>query len=72
MPSPTPDIQDHAVISQFNELNVALVREFDRRIQTDVSYDNLLLISPNGSAFKITVSDTGVLTTQLMYSPPVP
>lgn len=72
LPSPNSAIKDTAVISQFNDLNVALVREFDRRVQQDVSYDNFLLISPGGKAFKVTVSDTGVLTTTLMYQPPPP
>lgn len=70
LPTPNPAITDQTIVGQFNDLNVALVRELDRRVQIDVAYDNLLLISPGGKAYKISVKDDGTLLATLMYQPP--
>jgi hypothetical protein len=70
LPSPMPTIEDPAVKESFDNLNVAIVRELTRRWQTDVSYNSILLLSPGGKSYKVSVADDGTLTTTLMYNPP--
>ena len=72
LPNPLPDIKDEVVREHFENLNVAIVRELTRRWQIDVSYNSLLLVSPGGKSYKVTVADDGTLTTTLMYNPPAP
>lgn len=69
-----PDISDLAPllptleINYLRELNAALQREFERRPPVETPYHELLLISPGGNVFAITVSDQGVLQTTVRFT----
>lgn len=50
------------------ELTAFIQREFRRRSEDNVAIGNVLLLSPNGSVYSVTVGDDGTLTTTLVSS----
>jgi hypothetical protein len=41
-------------------------KQFQYKISTDIAVDNVMLISPSGKVYRITVGDSGTLTTTLV------
>jgi hypothetical protein len=51
------------------EMNAACRREFERRGTKDEALGEVLLVSPNGTTYAVTVSDVGALVVTLKYQP---
>ena len=71
LPDPTGrfDALDEKDKEYLRELIAALTREFDRRPIQDEPVPYLLLFSPSGAAWKVTISDAGVLSGTVMWTP---
>lgn len=53
-----------------NELIGALQRELDRRMTVDTAQPELLLFSPDGSVWSVTVNNAGAVTTTIKSAAP--
>lgn len=51
-------------------LNAALTTALAQRQRRDASQASLLLLSPNGSSFRVAVDDAGALTATKLKDPP--
>lgn len=72
LPDPTvlSDKLDPGDKAFFTELVAALQREMDLRIQRDVAQKEFLIFAPGGHVFAIRCANNGVLSAQLISSPP--
>lgn len=61
-------IEDGAVTSYLRKLRDAINSELLRRIRKTEPVAEVLLVSPDGTVYKITVSNAGVLSTTAMPS----
>lgn len=66
--TPAPDFKEAGLKPYFDTLNNDVRRELMARSVRTEPVDSILLISPNKTVYKITVSDTGVLSTEAMPS----
>jgi hypothetical protein len=64
----SPAFKEEGLKSYFDKLVVDLIREFVARSTKTEAVDNILLMSPAGKVFKVTVDDAGVLSTTEMAS----
>jgi hypothetical protein len=60
------DLMDK-VLAYLPNLNAAILQALVKKVPISSPVAELLLASPNGSVYAITVSDTGVLSTHLRY-----
>jgi hypothetical protein len=58
----TPEVRAY-----LEQLNIFLTRELNARVPDLTGKDAVLLVSPDGSVYNVTVSDLGVLTTTLVF-----
>lgn len=66
--SKAPPFEDVGVTKHFDRVAVDVSRELQSRIVKTEPVDNLLLMSPGGKVFKVTVDDTGVISTTELAS----
>lgn len=66
--SKAPEFEDRAVTAHFNKLAVDLTRELQARPSVTEARDNVMLMSPSGKVFKVTVDDAGALITEELAS----
>lgn len=71
-PSPritkSPEFTEPGISRHFDRVALDVSRELSARPTRTEAVDNILLISPNGTVYKVTVSNAGVLTTEVMPS----
>lgn len=69
---PPPIFTEHKMAGPVREYLLNLIgwtqREFRRRPEKDIAVDGVLLFSPNGSVYKLTVSDAGAAVFTLVSS----
>lgn len=51
-------------------LNAALTNALAQRQRRDAATPNVLMLSPNGSAFRVSVDDAGAITAVKLKDPP--
>lgn len=61
---PDPEIFKNPLQLEYIRMLVKVLRDMDRHtLYNDQSSASLLLVSPNGTTFRVTVADDGTLTT---------
>jgi hypothetical protein len=63
---PIPVIQDPNVTEYIRQLSMALNKEFAARPTKDQAVHSVLLLSPGGKVYSVTVADDGTLSTALV------
>lgn len=66
--TPAPSFEDPGVKTHLDKLNNDIRRELLARPPQTQPVDSFLMMSPNGTVFKITVSDVGLLATEELPS----
>jgi hypothetical protein len=66
MPTPPPGI-DQPTSGYLYELVNVLTKAFAEKQSRNTAQPSVLLASPNGSVYTVTVTDAGVITSTLVY-----
>ena len=76
LPDPSSlEAENPAAVKQYlNTLNTALAMALSQRPASTSPSGQLLLLSPNGSSFRVTINDAGALTAEKLHdnAPPPP
>lgn len=58
-----PQLKDFDLAAYLRLLSMAIIKEFDARPTKDQAVHSVLLVSPGGKAYSVTVADDGTLST---------
>lgn len=69
MKLPLPDaVKDQDTSDYLRKLTGAIQIELDKKLSGESGVASVLLVSPNGSVYNVTVNNAGALTTTLLHS----